>query len=417
MPHKQPQRILHIPRRFAQQEWGGTESVILNFCRQQRLAGLAPEIHTSRALSRIPRENWRDIPIFRYRYSYPFFGLSAAEKAALDKKGGNLLSLQLFWGLLSRPDVRIYHAHVLKRMGGAVYRAAQLRRRPFVVSLHGNIFDVPKEEADSIVEAQQGHFEWGRPFGMIFGSRKLLEVADAVICVGYSEFEAARASLSHDRVYHLPNGVNIEHFKEEGREAMRCRLGLPPDAVLAGCISRLDPQKNQELLLRSFNRIAPDYPQLHLLISGPATLPAYAEKLQQIAHEGPAPGRVHFMGPVQPESDEHAALFAALDIFVLASRHEPFGIVALEAWAAGKALIASRVGGLQHFVQHGRNGLTIESGNEEELADCLGQMAKSPQLRASLAAAGKAVVQSAYSWKQVVSDLEDIYRKSEERYK
>ena len=416
MPDKTRDRILHIPRRFAQSEWGGTESVVLNFCRQQQIAGLRPEIHTSRALCTRAREIWRDIPIFRYRYCYPFLGLSAAEKAALDKKGGNLLSLQLFQALLMRPDVRIYHAHVLKRMGGAVYRAAQLRKRPFVVSLHGNIFDVPKEEAESIVEAQQGHFEWGRPFGMLFGSRQLLEKADAVICVGFSEYEAAKAALPHDRVYHLPNGVNIEHFSDAGRDAKRARLGLTADAVVAGCISRIDPQKNQELLIRSFNRIAADQPHFHLLISGPATLPDYATRLRQLAREGPAGQRVHFLDPVQPESPEHAALFAALDVFVLPSRHEPFGIVALEAWAAGKTLVASRVGGLRHFVKHGENGLTIESGDEQGLAAHLADLASQPEMRRSLSAAGRSVVESAYSWKQVVSLLEDIYRKSEERY-
>jgi hypothetical protein len=72
-------RILHVPRRFALDEWGGTESVIYNLCKQQQALGQHPEIHTSRALAPIPREVWRDIPIRRYRYCYPFLGLSEAE--------------------------------------------------------------------------------------------------------------------------------------------------------------------------------------------------------------------------------------------------------------------------------------------------------------------------------------------------
>ena len=94
-------RILHIPRRFALDEWGGTESVIYNLCKQQLACGQQPEIHTSRALAPTPREVWRNIPIRRYRYCYPFLGLSTAEKLALDKKGGNLLSLDLFVHLLA----------------------------------------------------------------------------------------------------------------------------------------------------------------------------------------------------------------------------------------------------------------------------------------------------------------------------
>lgn len=415
MPESRKNRILHVPRRFAQKEWGGTESVILNFCRQQLARGLAPEIHTSRALCPTRREVWRDIPVFRYRYCYPFLGLSKAEIQALDKKGGNLLSLQLFWNLAMRPGVRLFHAHVLKRMGGAVFRAAQLRGVPFVVNLHGNIFDVPADEAASVVEAQQGHFEWGKPFGMLFGSRQLLEKADAVICVGYSEYEAAREALSHDRVFHLPNGVNIDHFTGTGREAVRRERGIPADAFLFGCISRIDPQKNQALLIRAFNRIGKLHPRAHLLVSGPETLPGYGDQLRRLASGGGLAERIHFAGPVEPESDAHAGLFDALDVFVLPSRHEPFGIVALEAWAARKPLIASKVGGLRHFVKDGENGLAIESADEEGLARAMERFLHEPALAEELATAGRRLVESTYSWKQVVADLEQIYQIAEER--
>jgi len=414
MAKAQNNRIVHVPRRFAQDEWGGTESVILNFCRQQLERGLAPEIHTSRALCPTPNEIWRHIPVFRYRYCYPFLGLSKAEIQSLDKKGGNLLSLQLFWKLAMRPGVRIFHAHVLKRMGGAVFRAAQLKGVPFVVNLHGNIFDVPEDEAASVVEAQQGHFEWGKPFGMLFGSRQLLEKANAVICVGFSEYEAAGKALSHDRVYHLPNGVNVDHFTGNGGNRTRRDLAIPEDAFLFGCISRIDPQKNQALLIRSFNRIAAKYPQAHLLVSGPETLPEYGKELRRLATEAGFGERIHFAGPVEPESDAHAGLFDALDVFVLPSRHEPFGIVALEAWAARKPLIASKVGGLRHFVENDVNGLAIDSGDEEGLARSMKRFMDQPGLADTFASAGRRLVESTYSWQQVVADLEEIYRKAEE---
>ena len=121
--------IVHVPRRFAQDVWGGTESVILNLCRQQAAAGLTPEIHTSRALSEVKSEVWKQIPIRRYRYRYPYLGLSREEKHAMDLKAGNLISLPLFWSLMRLPDVRIFHAHVIGRMGGEVMTAARLRKR------------------------------------------------------------------------------------------------------------------------------------------------------------------------------------------------------------------------------------------------------------------------------------------------
>ena len=100
------------------------------------------------------------------------------------------------------------------------------------------------------------------------------------------------------------------------------------------------------------------------------------------------PGRVRLVGSVEPESDRHAGLLAALDTFVLPSRHEPFGIVVLEAWAAGRPVIVSEVGGLQRLVDGGEDGLFIDSGDVEGLA---GQMAAvmAPGVASKLAHAGR----------------------------
>jgi glycosyltransferase involved in cell wall biosynthesis len=411
-------RILHVPRRFAIDEWGGTESVIFNLCRQQQALGLSPEIHTSRALAPTPREVWRNIPIRRYRYTYPFLGLSPEDILALDKKGGNLLSLDLFFNLLAARDVRIYHAHVLKRMGGAVLTAARLRRKPFIATLHGNIFDVPPEEAASIVEAQQGHFEWGKPFGALFRSRHLLEDADAVLCVGFSEYEKAREAISHDRVHHLPNGVTPESFAHGDRAAGRRILGWPENATAFGCLSRIDPQKNQLLLVEAFADFASRHPHQspRLLLGGPVTAPIYHRQIIEAIHRHGVESLVTLHPAVEAESTLHRDLLAALDAFVLPSRHEPFGIVILEAWAAGLPVIASYVGGLRQLVEHERDGLHIPSGDAHALAAALDRLHANPHLRRSLAAAGHAKMTAKYTWKAVNSRLEEIYQTAEQRH-
>ena len=412
-------RILHIPRRFAIDEWGGTESVIYNLCKQQQSLGLHPEIHTSRALAPTPREIWRDIPIRRYRYCYPFLGLSREDIHALDKKGGNLLSLDLFFHLLAARNVRIYHAHVLKRMGGAVLTAASLRKKPFVATLHGNIFDVPAAEAASIVEAQQGHFEWGKPFGALFRSRHLLEDADAVLCVGFSEYEKAKAALSHDRVHHLPNGVTPEAFANGDRAAGRATLGWPDDAIAFGCLSRIDPQKNQLLLVEAFAELVAGQPHLpfRLLLGGPVTAPSYHQEILNLIREHRIEHLVTLHPSVVAESALHCNLLAALDAFVLPSRHEPFGIVVLEAWASGLPVIVSHVGGLQKLVAHDQDGLHFPSGDAPALTAALKRLASEPALRHALAASGHAKMIRHYTWKAVNARLEEIYQAAESRHR
>jgi glycosyltransferase involved in cell wall biosynthesis len=412
-------RILHVPRRFALDEWGGTESVIYNLCKQQQALGQHPEIHTSRALAPIPREVWRDIPIRRYRYCYPFLGLSEAEVHSLDKKGGNLLSLDLFAHLLAARGVRIYHAHVLKRMGGAVLTAARLRNKPCVVTLHGNIFDVPAAEAASIVEAQAGHFEWGKPFGALFRSRHLLDDADAVLCVGFSEYEKARAALAHDRVYHLPNGVTAAAFAEGDRAAGRHALGWPQDAIGFGCLSRIDPQKNQLLLVEAFAALVAADPRrpFRLLLGGPVTAPAYQQELLDLIRRCQLESHVTLHPAVVAESALHRNLLAALDAFVLPSRHEPFGIVILEAWAAGLPVIASNIGGLAKLVSHEQDGLHFPTGDAVALTAALSRLADDSGLCRALAAAGQVTVARDYTWQAVSARLEEIYQTCEARHR
>jgi glycosyltransferase involved in cell wall biosynthesis len=421
MPETSTNRILHVPRRFSQDEWGGTEAVITNLCAAQLEMGMRPEIHTSLALSHTPQEDFRGFPIHRYPYCYPFFALTVEEKHQLDKKGGNLLSWALYRALRRAREVRIYHAHVTKRTGASVLKAARLAKRPCVVSLHGNMFDVPKAEADDVVAAQQGHFEWGRLFGAYFGSRRMLNEVDAILCVGYSEYEKAKAALGAqgaERVHFLPNGVHPERFEASASERTQAReeLGFTTDSFIYGCISRLDPQKNQLLLIEAFVRVAQQNPQAGLLICGPMTNADYAEKLNAAAQASGVADRIRILPPVTPDTVEHRSYFAALDCFVLPSRHEPFGIVVLEAWAAGKPVIAANVGGLQRLVSHANTGLKFESGQVEQLIACMQQMADNNDLRNALSQTAQAEVKARYTWPQIARQLEDIYQQIEAKY-
>ena len=228
MTHAGNNRIVHVPRRFVAEEWGGTETVILEISRQQQRAGGRPVILTSMALATRREEEIGGVPVRRFSYSYPFLGLSRADRAAMDKKGGNLLSFSLFSSLLTQPEVRLFHAHALKRLGGEVRTAARLRRKPFVVSLHGGVFDVPAAEREQMLKPIANKPEWGKVFGALFGSRRILEDADQVICVGQSEMEKAKGQLGHDRIAYLPNGVDCAKFAVGDGAAFRPGTPSPP---------------------------------------------------------------------------------------------------------------------------------------------------------------------------------------------
>jgi glycosyltransferase involved in cell wall biosynthesis len=405
-------RIIHVPRRFVTHEWGGTETVIASLALEQLRQGLLPEIHTSLALSRERAEKWNDVPVRRYSYCYPFFGLSTEQKAGMDKKGGNLLSLPLFFSLAAAREIRIFHAHALKRLGGAVFTAAHMQKKPFVVTLHGGVFDVPAAELSQMMEAQRGKWEWGKVFGALFRSRKILEDADAVICVGRGEYDHARKTLGHDRIHHLGNGVDAGRFSAGDGAVFRKAHGIPAEAIVLACYSRIDPQKDQVTLIEAFDSVAAQLPLLHLVLAGPVTVPSWAQKIDECIARSSHAARIRRLGPIPFTGCALADAYHACDVFVLPSRHEPFGIVILEAWSAGKPVIVSRVGGLRHLIAENSDGLFFDSGDIPGCAAQIRALAADESLRRALGEAGRRKAGETYSWKSIADATEQIYQQA-----
>ena len=408
-------RIIHVPRRFVSHEWGGTETVIGSLALEQQRANWQPEIHTSLALSDERVGEWNGVPVRRYGYCYPFFGLNAAQKAQMDKKGGNLLSLPLFASLATASNVRVFHAHALKRLGGEVFSAARCQRKPFVVTLHGGVFDVPQAELSQMMEAQSGKMEWGKAFGALFRSRKILEEADAVICVGRSEYDHAKQSLGHDRIHHLGNGVDPDRFASADGAAFRREHGIPKEAVVLACYSRFDPQKDQKTLIEAFDLLAGEFPQLWLVLAGPQTLPSFVQQLDDRIAASPFRERIRRLGALPFLGGALADAYHGCDVFVLPSRHEPFGIVVLEAWCAGKPVAVSRVGGLQHLVEEDADGVFFAPGDVVDCAARLRTLAADAARRARLGEAGCRKAREVYSWPRIAEATEQIYSGAEER--
>jgi glycosyltransferase involved in cell wall biosynthesis len=414
---RRAQRIVHVPRRFVAEEWGGTETVILEISRQQQHAGWWPEIHTSMALASRNADFVGDVPVHRYAHCYPFFGLTAADRRSMDKKGGNLLSLSLFSRLLRIPDVRLFHAHALKRLGGEVRTVARLRRKPFVVSLHGGVFDVPAAELDSMLRPIANKTEWGKPFGALFGSRRVLDDADQVVCVGQSEMEKAQDELQHDRVVYLPNGVDTAKFSTGDGSAFRRKHGIASTAFLVLNISRIDAQKNQLLLVDAFARLKATAREAHLCLIGPETQPEYARQLRDRIREHGLEDAVKILPGLRNDDPDLVAAFHACDVFALPSMHEPFGIVVLEAWSAERPVIASAVGGLKSLVADGRTGLLFDpnaADAAERLSHAMLRLRGEPRFAAEVARAGRAEAHAHYDWAVIGERLEEIYEAAEE---
>ena len=411
-----PNRILHVPRRSVAEEWGGVETVVLELSRQQQQHGLHPEIVTSMALATSRRDQIEGVPVLRFPYFYPYFGLTESARMALDKKGGNLVSWSLLYYLFRAQGVRLFHAHALKRLGAEVRTAARWRKLPYLVTLHGGFFDVPQEELKQLTQAAGKGYEWGKAIGAVLGSRRLLEDADLVVCIGRSEYEKARVAISHDRIALLGNGVNPDRFATGNGARFRQAQGIGPDEFLIMSISRIDAQKNQAQLIEAFAEIHRKLPRTRLVLLGPVTQPAYADRLRERIQELGLAGAALLLPAISHQDPALSDAYHACDLFVLPSMHEPFGIVVLEAWSCHKPVVVSRIGGLCDLVREGENGLFFDpnaAGGTHQLAACMETLALQSELGRRLGQLGHQEVLSRYAWTRVSEQMEQLYQRAE----
>jgi len=375
-------------------------------------AGHQASIHTSLALSSQEQETLQGVDIHRYDYGYPFWGLADQDVRDMDRKGGNLLSFSLLRGLLRESGVDILHAHSGKRLGGIVRTAARLRGIPYVVTLHGGHFDVPTGEMEQMLQPIRRTVEWGKPFGALLGSRRVLEDAAAVICVGQNEYDQARAALPAQRVELLPNGVDSQFFAQGDGTAFRARHGIPENRKVILCVSRIDYQKNQAGLVDAMPEILARHPDSHLVLLGPVTVDSYRDKLLKRIEALRVSGRISVLPGLPPGDSQLADAYHAADLFCLPSLHEPFGIVVLEAWAAELPVVAARVGGIPSFTEDGNDIRHVDAADNRSIAAGIIELMDNKEFAARLAAHGRDKARREYDWDQVTARLLDIYHEA-----
>ncbi|MDX2175660.1 MAG: glycosyltransferase family 4 protein [Candidatus Sumerlaeia bacterium] len=403
--------IVHVPRRFTRSSWGGTETVILELCRAQRAAGHDARILTTSALDKPGADEVAGVPVRRCGYFYPWLGLDAEAVRRLDQKGGNLFSWEIARELRRAP-FDVAHLHTGKRLGGIVRHAALRRGAPYIVSVHGGALDIASAEEATYTEPTRGKLEWGRLLGLAYGSRRVFDDAAAILCLGVEETARMSAAYPDRRVERFPNGVDADRFATGDGAAFRAARGIPPDAELLLCVGRIDPQKNQLLAVRALPAILAVRPGARLLLVGHVTNDAYRAAILQEARALGVAEKATLIPGIDAASGELADAFHAADLFVLPSVHEPFGIVILEAWAAGLAVLASRVGGIPSFVRDGLDGVLVEPGDVEEFAARAVELLGDAGRRRSLAEAGRNRARGEFSWAALNLRLASIYEEA-----
>ena len=267
---------------------------------------------------------------------------------------------------------------------------------PYGVILHGAEVTVP-----------------GRLPGSRAALARVLRGARLVVSAGsYPAAEARRAVPGMTApLVEIPPGVDagaIVPLKAAERRAARAKLGLPAQGPLVTSVSRLVPRKGMDVLIEAANRLAPSYPDLVVAIAGDGR---QLESLRGLAARSPV--RVEVLGRVS--TDDRAALLGAADVFVMACRNrwfgleqEGFGIVFLEAAAAGVPQVAGDSGGASEAVVDGQTGLVVaDPGDPGAVAEALRSLLADPGRRRRMGRAARSRVQESFDNDVLASRLAD----------
>lgn len=366
-------RTVHLLRKYDPRQWGGTETAIQRLFDGLREHGVESVVYAPTVNESIGSDPIRAAghEVKRFRAFVPILGISAERKRQLISVGGNLLSFDLVSMLKREPRVSVLHTHALGRIGGIALTVARQRGVPLVVTVHGGVLDLPPQMKEDF-KRPIGGWDWGRFFGLLFQSHRLFPSADAIVTCNAVEAGLLREKYPDKRIQVQPHGVPVELYRENFRErALAAFPNLRGRRVLL-CVGRIDSVKNQGWLVAQMPRVLQSHPDARLVLAGACTDDAYGETLRRDLESLGLCDRVFLTGGLPPADPALIGLFQLADVLLVPSVSETFGLVILEAWAAGTLVLSSRTSGARTLVQDGENGWLFDLDNPDSFHERLG---------------------------------------------
>jgi D-inositol-3-phosphate glycosyltransferase len=243
--------------------------------------------------------------------------------------------------------------------------------------------------------------------------KTLLETADRVVATSPQEKEHMRSLVSSKgNIDIIPCGTDIQQFGSIARSEARRQLGIAPESKVVLYVGRFDPRKGIETLVRAVSLSAlRGKEDLKLIIGGGwregECDGKERDRIGSIVEELGLSDITSFPGGLS--RDILPAYYAAADVCAVPSHYEPFGLVAIEAMACGTPVVASDVGGLKYTVVPRETGLLAPPKNEAAFASAIDRLLVDSVWRQQLGQAGRARVQTNFSWDGVASQLGQLY--------
>ncbi len=287
-------------------------------------------------------------------------------------------------------------------------RLVRLMRRfsPTIVHTHlqsANLYGrfAAKLAAVPIIIATEHNVYAQKPRRYIVAERLLARWTAVLIAVSASvqQFLARQLAVPASRIRVVYNGVAAGHPCARGIDALRERLAA--DVPIVAVVASLTPKKGHEVLLRAYAALRRRGLACRLVLAGDGP---QRPRLEALARELEIDRSVTFLGIVRS-----ADVWAIADVVALPSLTEGLPLALLEAMLAGKAVVATAVGGVPEVVASNVNGVLVPPGDADALADGIAQLLASPALRVRLGDEARRTVERSYTEDAYLRSLETIY--------
>lgn len=219
-----------------------------------------------------------------------------------------------------------------------------------------------------------------------------------------AEYLGSRKGLPHTKITVIHNGTDLRKFNPSIASApgLKASSGWEEGDPLLVVPARLEPQKGHRVLLKALRRVVQEFPRVRVACMGEGSL---RPELEREAEKLGLASSVKFVG-FQANAPEW---FAASDFIILPSLYEGLPLVAIEALACARTVVASAVDGTPEIIVNGVTGLTVPPGDPLALAEAILELLRSPDLRRNLAHNGRVLVEENFNRDIQVKKTQDIY--------
>jgi starch synthase len=410
-------KVAHLLRKYNPAEWGGTETALYGLCDGLRQSGVSSVVYCPSIPGGAERDPLTEAGcvVKRFHACVPIWGISPEKKRQMVAVGGNLMSFELIRALWREPGLAVVHSHALGRIGAIGRMVARRRGLPVLFTTHGGVYDLPDPLKQRLNAPAALGWEWGKLCGLLLRSRQLLSEADAIITCNGREAALIRERHPGKRVVVQPHGVPVQLYQHDHRAAARVAFPQVQGRGMLLAVGRIDAVKNQSWLVEQMPELIRRHPKLLLVLAGAATDQGYTEALVRRISLLGLEQNVLLTGGLPPGDPRLVGLMQEACAVVLPSVSETFGLVILEAWAAGTAVISTPTSGARSLIEHGKTGLLFDLARPEEFHARVNELWSNPEMAVRLAAGGHQRVIADFDTRVLADRMKRLYENLIER--